>query len=154
MTRSYFQKLATYNAYMKAHPEVSDKAIYERYSEKIDGKNNPNGMRKQDFYRAMPAVREAAALVARNKNSDMKPHKQIKLGKLAYRYARAESERGRREYRKGLSKAGKAKYDEVGIHGTVKDLEAQIYKNHPEKGVYIEFYPPGEFYAPPADSKK
>ena len=151
MTRSYFQKLATYNAYMKAHPELSDNKIYIHYSEKIDGKRNPNGMRKQDFQRAMPAVREAAALVARNKNSDMKSHKQIKLGKLAYRYARTESERGRREYGKGLSKPQKAKYDEVGVHGTVKDLEAQIYKNHPEKGVYVEFYPPSEFYAPPVD---
>lgn len=145
MTRSYFQKVATYSAYMKAHPEASNTAIYKHYE------GTTNGMRKTDFLKAAKPLRESVEFIARNKNSDMKPHKQIKLGKLAHRYARTETDRGRKEYRKSLSKPQKAKYDEVGVHGTVKDLEAQVYKNHPEKGVYVEFYPPSEFYAPPVD---
>ena len=152
MTRSYFQKVATYSAYMKAHPEVSSNAIYEHYREKVNGKNNPNGMRKTDFFKAIAPLREVAAFDARNKNSDMKPATREKLHKAAYRYSRTQTERGRKEYRKGLSKAQKAKYDEVGIHATVEDLERRVYKKHPEKGVYVEFYPLSEFYAPPVDS--
>lgn len=151
MTRSYFQKVATYSAYMKAHPEVSSNQIYEHYREKIDGKNNPNGMRKTDFFKAIAPLREVAAFDARNRNSDMHKNTRGKLHKAAYRAARTQTDRGEREYRKGLSEAQKAKYDEVGIHAAVKDIESRVYKKHPEKGVYIEFYPPSEFFAPPVD---
>lgn len=147
MTRSYFQKVATFNAYMRAHPEIGDTKIYEHYE------HTTNGMRKTDFFAAIKPLREAAAFDARNKNTDMHKSTREKLHTAAYRAARTQTERGRGEYRKGLSEAQKAKYDEVGIHATVKDIETRVYKNHPDKGVYVEFYPPSEFYAPPIDSK-
>lgn len=148
MTRSYFQKVATYNAYMRAHPEASNTSIYKHYE------GTTNGMRKTDFLKAAKPLREAAAFDARSKNSDMHQSTREKLHTAAYRAARTQTDRGHREYRKGLSKAQKAKYDDVGVHATVKDIESRVYKNHPEKGVYIEFYPSSEFYAPPANLEK
>ena len=145
MTRSYFQKLATYRAYMVAHPEASNTAIYKHYE------GTSNGMRKTDFLKAAKPLREVAAFDARNKNSDMHKSTREKLHKAAYRAARTQTDRGRREYRKGLSGVQKEKFDKVGVLATVKDIESRTYKNHPEKGVYVEFYPPSEFYAPPVD---
>lgn len=146
MTRTYFQKLATYNAYTRAHPELSNTAIYNHYEK------TTNGMRKTDFFEAIKPIREAIAFDNRNLNSDMRKDTREKLHKAAYRAARTQTDRGHREYRKGLSPAQKVKYDEVGIHAVVKDLESKVYSGHPEKGVYVEFYPPSEFFAPPIDS--
>lgn len=147
MVRSYFQKLATYNAYMRAHPDISDTAIYNHYEK------TTNGMRKTDFFEAIKPLREAAAFDVRNKNSDMHNSTRDKLHTAAYRAARTQTDRGHREYRKGLSEKQKVKYDDVGIHATVKDIEDRTYTNHPDKGVYVEFYPPSEFFAPPVDSE-
>lgn len=106
-------------------------------------KDTRAAMRRQDALVLIKNLKrtllETGGLMRRNKNTDMTPHTQNRIGREALKYSRKESlfiskQKSTLKSRRASVKGKKT--------GTVKDLERRIYNKQPEgaRDEYFEFY--------------
>ena len=138
-TKSYYQKTAHLWQFInsKEGRETDKTRIYEKF------KGTKWTMRKEDHFRAINPLLEARAVNDMNRDqTNMKPGNQKKLEKQLYRYARNQSVRGRREYKKALSKKKRKEFTDDIELPTVNELKNKIYSIHrpPTPGEFLDFY--------------
>ena len=100
-------------------------------------------MRKEDHFDAVNPLLEARAVNDMNRDqTNMKGSTQKKIEKRLYIVARNQSERGRKEYKKALSKKKRKEFTDAIELPTVKEFKGKIYSVHrpPTPEEFLDFY--------------